>query len=268
MTGRSNSASLAVLLLAILSVGCSGVPSGVIPPDRMARILADLEVAETYVEIEPARFRGDSMKMVLMQSVYDHNGVTMADVDSSLMWYGRNIDRYSEVMKTCVSLLEADEEKARIAGGRRMKEQNTPSISADGDSVDVWTLPRMWRISRTSPASMLRFYLSRDRNWEPGDGYELHFKTHDGKAPVSVTLAADYQRDRRTYVSRSAVGDGWHSVKLQLDSASGASQVYGFISYMPVGNETLVVDSIRLIRSHWKSGRTKVPAGQHNIGKR
>lgn len=258
------------LAVALAVAACSGVPSGVIGPERMARVMADTEVAGAYVEYEPGKFRGDSMKMVLLQSVYARNGVTVAEVDTSLAWYGRHIDRYSEVMKRAVEMLEEDEEKARVAaGGRRMATADERRVvSADGDSVDVWTLPRLWRISRTSPAALVRFNLSRDRNWEPGDGYELRFKAVGSASPVNVVLAADYPRDRRTYITRSLHGDGWQSVSLQLDSAYGASQLYGYIGYTPVSGETLVIDSVMLVRSHWKPGRTKVPAMQITVGKR
>lgn len=260
---------IAPLTVAGILAACSGVPSGVIAPDRMARLLADLEVAETYAELEPGKFRGDSMKMILLQSVCSHNGVTTEQFDTSIVWYGRHIDRYSEVTKKAVELLEADEEKARLAVGRRSSpDRSIPSVSADGDSVDVWTLPRMWRISAASPASMIRFHLSRDRNWEPGDAYQLRYKAHGASAPVSVTLAADYQRDRRAYISRSDRSDGWHTVSLQLDSAYGASQVYGFISCTPADGEILVIDSVSLIRSHWKSGKSSVPPDQKSVEKR
>lgn len=255
-------------LVAALAGACSGVPSGVIPPERMSRLLADLEVADCVVEMEPMKFRSDSLKKVLLQSVYERNGVTDAEVDSSMMWYGRHLDKYLAVMDRTVELLEEEENRSRVAGGRLIAGETRRSVSADGDSVDVWTLPRLWRLSRTSPVTIVRFNLTRDRNWEPGDGYELKFRTSGSRGTVESLLAADYQRDRRVYNRARSAGDGWHSVKLQLDSASGASQLYGYISCHPAAGEMVVVDSVRLTRTHWKSGRVTVPPAQQTVSKK
>lgn len=260
----------ALLLVAapLLMAACSGVPSDVIEPEKMARLMADLEIAESVVEMRPGMFRGDSAKLVLAQSVYRRHGVTSAEVDSSLSWYGRHIDRYREVAARTVEMLQTDEEASRLAVGHSPAPEQHATASLDGDSVDVWPLARFWRISSTSPSQVIRFNLSRDRNWEPGDGYELRFKTMGGHVPVDVTLAADGQRSQRWFVNERRRGNGWQTVSLRLDSASGASQVYGSIIYIPRGRETFYIDSLQLLRTHWKPSRAAVPAGQHLIDKR
>ena len=253
---------------ALLMAACSGVPSGVIPPERMARLMADLEIAESVVETEPAKFRGDSLKKTLLQSVYLRNGVTSEEVDSSMMWYGRHIVRYKDVVARTVEILQDDEEQARVAAGRASGRNSAiGGMTADGDSVDVWNLSRLWRLSRTSPASIVRFNLSRDRNWEPGDGDELRFKTVGAVNPVEVSLAAECQLGKRVFINERRRGNGWHSVRLQLDSAATASQLYGTLTYLTSGPETVYLDSITLIRTHWKKSRAHIPAAQQSINK-
>ncbi len=246
---------------------CSGVPSAIIAPEKMAHLLAEIEIAETVVETEPSKFRGDSLKKVLLQSVYERNGVSWEQVDSSMMWYGQHIGKYSEVTKRSVEILEKLESESREAGGRQMAAA-TSSNAVDGDSVDVWALPRLWRISSNSPVTTVRFNLSRDRNWEPGDGYELRFHTTGAVNPIDIELALDGQDGKRIYTTGRKRGNTWHSVALRLDSADKATQIYGTISYQPKGDEVTYIDSVSLIRTHWKPSRAVAPAGQHTVQKR
>lgn len=253
--------------LALCAASCTGVPSRIIQPEKMARVMAEVEIAETVVEMEPSKFRGDSLKKVLLQSVYERNGVTWEEVDSSLMWYGQHIEKYSEVMKRSVEILEKQEEFSREAAGH-IAESKVTTNNVDGDSVDIWALPRVWRFSRISPVNIVRFNLSRDRNWEPGDGFELRFKTVDAKNPVDVSLAIEAQNGKRIYINERRRGSGWQNVALRLDSAERALQIYGTVTYQPKGDEVAYIDSVSLIRTHWKPSRRAVPAGQQTVRKR
>lgn len=90
------------LFALVASVGCNRVPGHVIPPDDMAEIMADLNTAEAVAETNHAMFPNDSTRRVLRQSIYMAHGITEADFDSSMMWYGRNIDRYVEMCELTI----------------------------------------------------------------------------------------------------------------------------------------------------------------------
>lgn len=260
---------LIAILAIFLLTACSGVPSYVIPPEKMARLMADLEIAESIIEMEPAKFRGDSAKMVLLQSIYERHGVDRARVDTSYVWYGHHIDRYQQVTKRSIEILMEDEKRAREASGLMAQAEKNPETVAvaDGDSVDVWPMARYWRISHTSPSRVIAFNLSRDRNFEPGDGFELRFKVKNALNPVDVAFAADCNHAPTIYSAINTRGDGWKSVKLQLDSAATLSSLYGMISYSPKADESLVIDSLALVRTHWKKRRAVVPVNQKSISR-
>ena len=63
---------------------CSKTPDYVISEDRMASLMADLYMGDAVVENDNRSYRNDSVRKVLIQSVYAKHGVTRHDVDTSL----------------------------------------------------------------------------------------------------------------------------------------------------------------------------------------
>ncbi|MDE6826066.1 MAG: DUF4296 domain-containing protein, partial [Paramuribaculum sp.] len=87
----------AVILLTALSAvagGCNPAPDGVLSPDEMAEVLADIHIGESVSETERRVFNNDSIRRVLKQSILMKHGLNSETFDSSLMWYGQHIDLY------------------------------------------------------------------------------------------------------------------------------------------------------------------------------
>ena len=69
----------AVILLTALSAavgGCNPAPDGVLSPDDMARLLADIHIGESVSETERRVFNNDSILRVLKQSILQKHGMT------------------------------------------------------------------------------------------------------------------------------------------------------------------------------------------------
>lgn len=125
---------------------CNSTPDGVIPDDEMAELMADIHTAESVVDTERRVFATDSMRRLLKQSVIARYGYTMADFDSSLSYYGRNIDLYAKLYEDVITILderiaEAESRSATDIAGGRQGSTSDLDFSVDGDSVDVWALP-------------------------------------------------------------------------------------------------------------------------------
>lgn len=241
-----------ILAIGALLVACSPAPSGVLPPEKMARLMADMEIGESVIESESGRYRSDSLKMVLRQSVYARHGVTSEDVDSSLAWYGGHLEHYSKVYDRVVEILEEKTAESRSAG-TQLRAQVT--VSEDADSADIWPFERALRFSAKSPTDFIRFVMSRDRNFEHGDIYQLKFKTQ-GQGTVSVAMAAEYVQPGTDYVYHNESYPGWHTVTLALDSVNNINRVFGTIGVKLRDNQTLYIDSLSLVRMRMKPGRT------------
>lgn len=242
MTFRLSPHILTAVLLALAIVGCKRIPSGVIPPDRMAVLLADMYQGESMIEYNGNVYFTDSAKKVVKQSIFAANGVSQADFDNSLVWYGHNISEFVKVCDDAISLLEKriEEIPLDVIGS---------AIRVAGDSAQVWTLPSYYRITDGIPSRYISFVLDSDDEWKKGDCYDLDLKITPGKSPIQTLLAVDYADSVTQYVSSSADAAGWLKTHLQLDSVLTPSRIYGYINFDPREVEIVYIDSVSLMRT-------------------
>lgn len=233
---------MASALLVATIAGCKKIPSGVIPPDRMSTLLADIYQGESMVEFHSNRYFTDSAKKVVKQSIFAANGVTQADFDSSLVWYGHNITEFVKVCDDAITILETRLEEIPA-------DALASSVRVAGDSAQVWPLPVYYRVTDKAPASYLTFMLESDEEWKPGDTYDLDLKIVPGASPVRTAIAVDYDNGLTQYINSSSTTSGWMKTHLQTDSTLTPTRIYGFINFDPAAGEVIYLDSISLLRS-------------------
>lgn len=59
---------LSIIAVALLAVACSKTPKGIIPPEEMAQLMADIHTAEAVIELNRGEYRSDSLKQAFKQS--------------------------------------------------------------------------------------------------------------------------------------------------------------------------------------------------------
>lgn len=85
--------SVSLMLLS----SCDKRPKGVLSDDEMVRLIADIEVAEVYMQQHNSGYYNDSVRDSAVQWALERHGLTKADFDSTMTWYGRNIDEYRDL---------------------------------------------------------------------------------------------------------------------------------------------------------------------------
>lgn len=254
---------LVILLVMVAFAACDSTPDYVIPPKKMAELMADVHTGEAVVESNSRTFSNDSLKRTFMQSIYMKHGVTSAQVDTSLYWYGNNLTKYSEMYKLTIEILKERIANAERAGG---KAENAPiNVSLDGDSVNVWQGISTLRVNPYMPSKYLTFHTNSDKNWDRGDRYTMNIKTIGNRSPISLRLAVEYNDGTTEYVTSTQVGEGTKHLTLVLDSAKVASTVFGSIYYSPRGDEVSYLDSISVVRTRGRNDNVKAREGQHLI---
>lgn len=95
--------------LGCLALACQSTTAPVsgtmVPDEKMARLLADLNIAEAAT----ARLNGypkDSLKQVYFKQVMDMHGVTVPDYESNLRIISTDPKRMEDLMKAAEILLE------------------------------------------------------------------------------------------------------------------------------------------------------------------
>ncbi len=244
-TMKSNKSILIVVVsIALMLIGCSSRPSYVIKPEKMARLLVDIHIGESMVDINRSNFATDSMKKVVEQSILMKHGVTQEQVDTSFVWYGHNIEEYIKVYDRVIEILEDEIEKT----GSTMAMNVQPSSIA-GDSIDIWQDANQMTITSKSPMQFITFAFENDENWEKGDIYKWRVKAINNRAPLTWGIAADYADGSTDYLSSNTVNEGWNDISIITDSTKNASRIYGYINVNPADNDYIYFDSISLVRT-------------------
>lgn len=256
---NSRSVIYVILLLMMIS-GCSPVPKGIPEPEQMAQMLADFHTGEAVAEIERRTFDNDSMRLVLRKSILAKHNMTEEQYDSAVMWYGRNMDYYAKVYERVVSILDSRlmDIETRTGGGMSFGVASSGSgyiedSSAEGDSVDVWQGMRSRIFSTGQPTDVMPFRMFSDAHWERGDIYTLNAKISGGGGYLTTVLAMEYTDGTTDYLSLRSIGNGHKEYSLHTDTAKVPRMIYGLLSYTAAEGETVVVDSVSLMRSRFGS---------------
>ena len=233
--------------LSIATVSCDKTPDYVIKSDDMVDLLVDIHKGESVVELNRAKYPNDSTRKMMKHSRFLRHGVTQEQFDTSLVWYGHNIEKYIEVYDKVIEELEGEIKLADVStDGSRVQ------MAVVGDSVDAWGDVRFRQFAYGEPSDILKFNMRRDENWEKGDVYTWRFFVRKRISPMTWTLAADYNDGSTDYLSGSVNSEGWQEVSFTTDSAKITSNLYGTIMLQPNLLESAYVDSIMLIRTRMK----------------
>ncbi|MDR1372609.1 MAG: DUF4296 domain-containing protein [Dysgonamonadaceae bacterium] len=106
-----NSVIIVAMLLPLIFTACRNSPYKILSDRKMEALLFDLYIAEAGMNNNITVFAQDSArKSQLLESVLKLHDVTRAQLDSSLLWYAGNLDRYIKVNENVerryVSLIE------------------------------------------------------------------------------------------------------------------------------------------------------------------
>lgn len=246
MSRRARNSIFAAII--VLAAGCHGVPSEVIQPEEMAQLMADVHTGEALVDMNRREYETDSAKQAFKQSVYARHGVTSAQVDSSMAWYGRNITRYMDVYDRTIEILE---HRLTETGNRVAAEA---ALSMAGDSVDVWPHPRYLAISPKSPTAIITFHFNADENWEPGDYYTWRTKILNNGGQSEWSIAGTYTDGSVETVYNGFGGDGRREILFRSDSTRILRSLSGYMRAALPDEGPVRLDSIELVRKRLDPG--------------
>lgn len=254
MIMRNLIAIIHVIIIATLLFACSRVPDGILNPGKMADVLTDIHKGDAVVETNLRDYRSDSIKNVLRQSILAKHKIDQATLDSSIVWYSRNMDLYVEVYDEVLEKLEDELADARISAvGTKSQFQAENKSAIDGDSVNVWPREPSARFAYGSASEFLNFYLNSDKNWESGDSYHLSAKPIGLTGQSHRTIVVEYSDGTVEYVHDSQSNDDRHTTDIYLDPDKKAVRLYGSIRVHTSAGQIVYLDSISLVRTRAQS---------------
>lgn len=229
---------LSVLVIGVfLIAGCSRRPQDILDEDRMVAIMADIQIAEAYERSgESQDFLNGKDREMLGRGILKHHGVTVEEMDSTLAWYGRNMDEYSKLYKKVDAVLAKRQAfYARAAGESENDESSDlwPYVRhivvddkslSDGFSVDI-------PVSEVSPGD--KIYWKMATRGATGRTLSLGVEYEDGFSEMTKITNRGF--DKRV------------EAMLQTDSSRNVTRIFataGFEHSAP----RVFIDSIQLLQ--------------------
>lgn len=243
----------------LIFFACGKKSGMVLDQEDMASLMADMHIAEAVVDMNSASFPTDSSRQALKQSIYAAHGVTSEQVDSSYIWYGYHIEEYMKVYDRTIEIIKDRQ--------RQMLTASSEQVVVAGDSVDIWPLAPRMEISRRSPSRILTFSIPVDSNWRHHDVFTLRYHMASTKMPVIARMNVEYA-DGTTYFNlQSGRSQGTGEVNVRIDSMLQPQRIVGYIMAAPQENETVLLDSISLVRTREYIPTRYFSMRQFNYGK-
>lgn len=247
---------LIFFLSMMVLAGCSNRPKDIIGEKKMVEIMADLQIAEAYERnghVGP-EINGSNRELIGRGVLMAH-GVTVEEMDSTLAWYGRNMDEYSKLYKKVDERLAKMQQKyARAAG----------ESESDGPSTDLWPYGRHFVLDRNQMTDGLVVSIPVP-DIASGDKLTWKMRTR-GVTSRRMILGVDYDDGRSELVDNSNNGmDQWMETSLQTDTLSTVSRIFAILKAEHTSPRAFI-DSIQLLHYPFNKEEYHRSGYQRKIG--
>lgn len=245
-----------VLLVILIGLGaCSTKPKGILSPDKMEQVLYDYHIARGLSDQE--KYENRFKFPLYMEDVLSKNGVTMAQFDSSMVWYTRKMPEFSKIYKNVSTRLEKDK---KLLDSLVVARYETKQEVLPGDTVDMWMWKRVLKLTGSKLNNYFYYEIKGNENFVKGDHYTLRFRTkylkHGedstgvqwfGTALVYYSLNEGGSHIQRVSLDR----DSLYKIEFNPDTTIRAKKIEGFF-YLPPqnGRYTLLLDSLEFLKIH------------------
>ena len=223
-------------VLAMVATGCSKRPKGILSEDKMAAVMADLQIAEAYDRSGDAYgYLHGRDRELLGRGVLMQHGVSPEEMDSTLAWYGRNMDEYPKLFKKIDIILNKKQLKyARAAG----------ESETDGNASDLWPYSRHFVLDDKSLTNGIIANIQVS-DIEPGS--KLTWKMIvNGASARNLTLGVDYtDGSSEIYKQSNRSMDKWVEVSLQTDSILTVDRIFAIADFED-SSPFILIDSLQL----------------------
>lgn len=205
-----------------------------ITENKMADIIADLTLAEAYAHRPYKSLLNDSDRRLLRQSILQKYNVTPQEFDSTLMWYGHHMDKYSELYEKVDKRLD------------KRAQTISPNTQTDINSKSLWPLPDMITISPKSLADGCSFTIP-GTDVSPGQTIEWSMRINRLLVNATAVIIADYGNHKYSIARTSIRESGKLRLQLTTNPTQGSPQrITGYLHLSDTPPMQVWVDSISL----------------------
>lgn len=224
--------SIIALITLILLTGCSHRPSNVLSDDKMVKLLVDMELAEAYTNTTSTSTSNQD-RIELGLRVLKAHGVTEEQLDSSLSWYGKNIDEYAELFEKVDKEINKRRDKYMEIPGTKEKEAD-----------NLWPFSPHLVLSDLSGHDALTFTLPYPE-LEKGEILEITMSLPNPTG-IKGTFGVEYSDGSGEALTSSFNSKNHLDMTLPTDTGKKVSKVFGIFQIKDKKSMPMYMDSIMI----------------------
>ena len=205
----------------------------------MENLLFDIHIADAEISNNYHDFRDQEQKQELYASVLKKHGVTQEQFDTSLVWYGRHLDKYVAIYNKLNDRYTVLSDSITAKTDR----QKAYEILSDSTKKYIWEGPKILMLNSLPSNNIITFNLDTI-SLSPKQDYEFRFTTlgiTDSISGPLVTFGIDFPDSTRLKRERIK-NNGLFSMDIpSKDSTTIPKRLFGSIRITPTKSDTKVV---------------------------
>lgn len=216
---------------ALILTACSKSSKGRLSEGDMIDIISDIEMADSYMQTHSGAYYSDSVRDRVLAKILDRNGANKQEFDSTMTWYGKNIDDYTLLLGKVEEELD------------RRRKTATGKTSVD-DSPDYWTYSRHYTLSRDMVSDGLNFNVPIN---DMAKGARINWKLRASSAlNGTCMLGMVFDDGSIAYNAMQLYGQNRLDFSVQSDTAKTVKRVFGKLKLTDLYGTQLLIDSVTL----------------------
>lgn len=216
----------------LIASACNKRPEGVLSDKEMVGLIADMEVAESYLQTHNHSYYNDSTRDKVLQYILDRHGLDKAGFDSTMVWYGRNIDEYRNLLSKVDKELQ---HRAKSVKGSSLEEIV---------KSDLWPYSRHYMMSALSENNLLQFSIPGS-DITSGDRLSWEMRVNSLLEGMAL-MGVEYENGIKAYTYASTGGTRKMSLSLQTDTSQTIKRVFGQVKVNELSLQPIFIDSVSL----------------------
>lgn len=241
-----------IALAAMLGmIACSKVPDNVLPERKMKEVMIDMYLAEGMINTDSKSFPDSLAKDALYQSVFRKHKIKQSLYDSSLVWYGKNLDILMQVNELALKDIN---DRIRDLGDV----QASAGPVSNRDSLNVWPRRDFLVFAPNTLFNGVVYDIKPERPYSSGSGFVLGMRVWGITKKMSHTpelrLSID-QGDTTLVANKKITADGYYQTIIKGVATKQVRRVYGYIRMDNKEQDyyKIYVDSLKLMKYNYRS---------------
>jgi hypothetical protein len=216
---------LLYISMVCLLLACNSTPSGVLSEKKMTNLLYEMYLADACNVVKGTVGNSDSVKRQSYRYILHKYKVSVADFDSSMVWYAAHSDKQSKIYDNVNLRME---QLSRDVNAGKYK-QIIPVIT-ENDTLDVWQMSRRFEMTAGTFRNKVPFNFN-STHFPKGTAllltYKLKLNKEDKASGNRFRIRLNYSGKTDSLVSYARKDGIWRTYRV----------------YMPISNK-LTLNSI------------------------